>query len=374
MSVALGILYHEFRRQGEPFGLETLHFRQLCEMGQVRGMSVYVFTPDGWARDESKIQGYAPDDHGRWLPQFFPLPDVIYQRGVTMDLVSDQRMSLLTAELQDRGVHLLNSIEFSRALGDKWLTYQLLATNPTIRAHLPQTALLTEDVLMSMLTRYPIVMVKHRFGFESRGMIRIASIAEGGYSCVINDLDARRQRITFPGAEALASALPRFVGQSDDFIIQQGIRLADFRGRNFELRVILNKTEGRWLRTGMVVRLSGATDMPFLAVGNERNQRPSEILPLAFGLRSSQVLEQVRSLSRIIVAELEQKAGSGGEAALDFGFDEAGHPWLIEGNSRPFNLFIRTGAFSLRRKNMARVLEYAQQLATNVGGEAGVHH
>ncbi len=374
MSVALGILYHEYRQQGEPFGLETLHFRQLCEMGQVRGMCVFVFTPDGIIREGDQIRGYTPDPGGHWTARAFDLPQVIYPRGVTMDAASEDRMVKEVIRLRARGVQLVNSSELMQAVGDKWLTYQFLSAHPIIKAHLPDTAPLSNEQLVAMLELHPIVMVKHRRGFESRGMIRITALPVGGYSCVINDLDARRQRLTLPSLDALYGMLAQYARPAGDFIIQQGIKLANVQGRSFELRVILNKAQRSWLRTGMVVRLSSNPDLPFLAVGSERNQRPSEIFPAIFGERADAVLTEVRRLARTVVAELESVAGPGGELALDFGFDEQGRPWLIEGNSKPFNLFIRTGAYSLRRKNMARVLEYAQQLAVKQSHEAGVLH
>lgn len=363
MPASLGILYHEYRRHGEPFGLETLHFRQLCEMGQVRGMRVFVFLPQGVERQTRQVHGYIPGVDGRWTEWRLSTPDVVYLRGVTMDAVSEQQMMDATAWLQSQGATLLNSPELMEALGDKWLTYRLLVEHPMIQDHLPQTALLSAGGLSEMLDLHSLVMIKHRRGFESRGMIRVESLPEGGYSCVVNDLDARRQHLTFSSRDALLGVLSNSAQPANDFIIQQGIRLASLQGRTFELRMIFNKAGERWLRTGMVIRLSGSADMPFLAVGNERNQPPSEILPKVFGDHSLVVLAQARNLARIITAELERAAGPGGELALDFGFDDQGQPWLIEGNSKPFNLFIRTGAYSLRRKNMARVLEYAHYLA-----------
>ncbi|MGE5653145.1 MAG: YheC/YheD family protein [Bacillota bacterium] len=365
MSVSMGIFYHEYRDRGEPFGLETLHFRQLCEMGQVRRMSVVVFTPEGVDQELRRVQGYTPDADGRWISSTLPVPDVVYLRGVTMDSASDQRMAAAVTWLGTQRTRLINSVELIRALGDKWLTHQLLASDPMISAYLPKTSPLNEAALAEMLNRYPVIMVKHRFGFESRGMIRIERLPERGYACVINDLDASRQRLTVPSFSALVTLLALRAQPAGDYIVQEGIKLASLEGRPFELRMIMNKAAGRWLRTGMVVRLSGTADMPFLAVGSERNQRPSEILPVVFGDRAGLILDQVRALARTIVVELERGAGLGGELALDFGFDQQGHPWLIEGNSKPFNLFIRTGAYSLRRKNMARVLEYAQELAAS---------
>lgn len=375
-------------------------FRLLTRLAPGRGLFTYVFTPEsllppppGLPR-APEVAGWFHDGR-EWVRALFPWPDVLYDRSIT-DTEEDNRVLAWARSQFPPHLPALNSWPLVLAVEDKWLTHQLFGSIPEAHAYLPALSLHRGVAgVRDMLDRYGAVVLKERYGHKAR---RVAFVrrgvdgggGEGGLPAATaarseglfeytRDVGGRQERGSGLSWPELADVLEAHTARGE-FLVQQAIDRARFRGRYVELRAVMHKVveplpscSGRplrgslpaggsqWLRTGMVCRLTDP-DLPFLALGREVDERPSRVLPRVFGgERAEALLEEVRSLAHLVKV-LEERTGPGAELAMDFLVDRWAHPWLLEVNTRPAMLLKATASEHLRRRGVLRLLEYARYL------------
>jgi len=399
----LGVFYGPTAPGRRLFGRAGDLFRLLSRLAPHAGLSVYVFGPEGLELLPDAIAGRFHDGR-QWLFRRFPPPQVVYDRA----LADDQPARDLLAAARDllpRDLPLINSRPLADAAADKWLIHCTLRDHPLLAGHLPETRLVTGGgpEVVGMCLRHGGVVVKNRSGHKALGVLRVALEPDGGFLVAWNPARAASRATARgggrtgapPASGAIARPSPvetaRIAGRAgcarlvDDLIAgreviaQQAVapaRPGTGRSRGtgaaIEVRAIMHRTPpqgagpdppGRWLRTGMVCRLARG-GLPFLALGQELDERPSEALPAALGpVKAGQVLDSVRRLARAVAPHLEERFGRGGELAVDFLVDASGKVWFLEVNTVPATLFRVTGAERLRRRGAERVLRHAAYLA-----------
>ena len=421
----LGVFYGMPQPGLPRFGHGGDLFRLLTRLSPGRGLFTYVFTPESLVPAETLAKvtkgtaystgadadaaatdstsgaatGLAPQvagwfhDGREWTRALFPWPDVLYDRSIA-DTDADNRILAWARSQFPPGLPALNSWPLVLGVEDKWLTNSVFASVPEARPFLPAMSLCRSMAdVRDMLWRHGAVVLKERYGHKARrvafvrredetaaGIASPGSVPHGATAveaaprfAYVRDAGGRRQDraagLTWAG---LAAVLEAHVA-GGEFLVQQAIDRARFQGRHIELRVVMHKAvdhapaaptapcHGRWLRTGMVCRLTDP-DLPFLALGRELDLRPSAVLPAVFGTRrAEELLDQVRSLVRLVNV-LEERTGPGAELAMDFMIDARAHPWLLEVNTRPAMLLKATESEHLRRQGALRLLEYARCL------------
>lgn len=388
----LGIFYG-LPAPGKPrFGHGGDLFRLMTRLAPGRGLFAYVFTPESLlpsppgGAPAPEVAGWFHDGR-EWVRGLFPWPDVLYDRSIADSEAENQVLAKARSQFPT-DLPVLNSWPLVLAVEDKWRTHQILAQEPQTAGALPVTALYQGvDGLRAMMDRFGAVVLKERYGHKARGVAFVRhDRARGGGSgagtfSYTRDAGGRQEQgegLSWPAVEAMLGA--HTAGR--EFVVQQAIDRVRFQDRHIELRVIMHKAvdagsgagargapggsngvcRGRWLRTGMVCRLTDP-GLPFLALGHELDERPSRVLPEVFGAsRAGKLLENVRRLARLVKV-LEERTGAGAELAVDFMIDGEAGPWLLEVNTRPAMLFKTTESEELRRRGVLRLLEYARCLA-----------
>lgn len=376
----LGIFYGS-PVAGQPrFGRAAGLFRLLSKLAPHHGLFAYVLTP---ADIDRLSGGWIPGrffDGRSWLPRLFPVPQVIYDRALPSSDLERSRQSEARGRLPAH-TPFVNSPALAAALADKWLVHQSLSALPHVAAALPETMLAGSDVscIVDMCKRHGTVVIKDRRGNRALGVLHLRMTGHDRY-----ELTAAGSGL--PPSAALPA--PRTVRRNDlaheltcllqgrEVLVQQGIERAMHRGEHgVELRVVMHRTPPRasgggsedpsdqWLRTGMVCRLSNP-GMPFLALGQESDDRPSVVLPEALGSEAAAAacLDDTRMLAHDITSHLEVAFGRGGELAVDFLVGTRGRPYFLEANAAPAMLFRATSAERLRRRGAERILRYAAYL------------
>jgi hypothetical protein len=145
------------------------------------------------------------------------------------------------------------------------------------------------------------------------------------------------------------------------YIIQQGIDLATFNNKLFDVRLLAQKNgRGEWDVTGMGIRLAGSGKITTHVPRGGSVQSPEEVLTAAFPHYSPEnILISIHHMALRIARSLEKEWPALGEVSMDIGIDKTTRIWFIEANAKP-------GKFDephIRKLSLRRIVEYAQHQA-----------
>lgn len=205
-----------------------------------------------------------------------------------------------------------------------------LVTNPYIREHIPDTQPLNRSSLESMLTRYGMVYVKPVKGSFGIGVIRVEQTGEG------YKYQSGTTVRTFAGFDGLYASLSHVIGRRS-YLVQKGIHLLKYKGRRFDIRVMVQKSPARqWEATAMVGRVAH----PSKIVTNFHNGGTLKTVPvlLASYMDEAERRKFMQGLERLGVAvarQLEAKYPGIKELGIDIAVDKNKKGWILEVNTCP---------------------------------------
>lgn len=334
-----------------PFDRQTTYFHHIERLAAEKQMLIYVFEPKDIDWEQQIIKGETSKGLG-----VFPFPAVIYDRLVVgkKDAIIDQ----IRAKLQQvYRIPFINPTKLSLLTRNKWETHKLLYENH--EKLLPDACLLQEaGDLIEKLDDYGEVYIKPVGGSLGKGILRVIRRPTGIYLLNIKE---KRTYHMHTNEQLLAFILPLM--KEHTYLIQEGIRRKQYRGKNLEIRVYMQKNgQAKWFRTGMVTRLT-AEDV--MTEESEVNLRVSKVLKHLYEDPSERrsITQQLGKIARSIVATIENHVGTFGEMAVDLCIDQYNSIKLLEVNSKPDNLFSQIGAYQLRNLAGIRLLNYAAFLA-----------
>lgn len=207
------------------------------------GLRLVLFSPHGCRPERGWVRGYVPGPRG-WIPWQGPLPDAVHNRLLTP---TRRYRPLLRALARRLGPRLFNP-PVSR---DKWRVHRLLSAHPAVRAHLPATWPLTAARcrrVPRLVRRHGELVAKPRLGGVGLGVIAIRWLGGDRFRWIA---PAGRRRVS---GSALTRRLQRLAVQQR-YLVQEGIPLATYRGRRFDLRVPVQRDgTGQWTVPGAAVK------------------------------------------------------------------------------------------------------------------------
>jgi hypothetical protein len=148
---------------------------------------------------------------------------------------------------------------------------------------------------------------------------------------------------------------------SEEYIVQQGISLASFNKRPFDLRVLVQKNHlGQWSLTGIGARVAGKQSITTHVPRGGRIDEPEKLLNAVFGPElTKSIFVRVKTAAFAIARQIEKASGHIlGEMSMDLGIDGAGQIWFFEANSRP----MKFDEPDIRKKSLERIIQYSQFL------------
>lgn len=238
-------------------------------------------------------------------------------------------------------------------IGSKWKKTLPLLGNAATRRWVPETARLTQDRLRAMLSRYGTVYVKPDYGMHGRGVMRARRLERGGY-----ELRYGTSRQVYPSLARLYDGISRRKG-GRSYLVQQGIPLLQYKGRRFDVRVMVQRTpKGQWEATGVIGRVASAGKVITNFHGGGRPMPVETLLKPHLGQNA--IEEKVRSLKRkgeTIASVLKRRYPGIREIGVDIGLDRRFKPWVIEVNTMPDPYIFRLHPV---KSILRKVLRYAR--------------
>lgn len=352
------------RRQPAPFGADTPLIAGMARLAAAEGALVYAFTCHDLRPRERRVRGYVLDPlRGRWRRRLLPLADAVYDRLTSRRAAFGPRGRRVRAFLS----RVLGERYFNPTFWDKWRVHRVLARSGRWRELLPATAPYRGGrQLAGWLARYGTVWLKPRQGTGGLGIL-VVRCAGPGQACVQRARGGGELRVPCRPAP-LAEAVAR-LKRRGPYLVQEGIPLARYGGRPFDVRVLAQKDgSGAWRRTKVFARVAG----PGALISNI--SAGGQGIPVSRALagsgpavrrRARALRAELRRLAEELPPELERLLGEPmGEVGLDLAVDVQGRLRFIEANAKPFRLAATlTGSQELVRLSLLRPVQYAAYLA-----------
>jgi len=215
---------------------------------------------------------------------------------------------------------------------------QVCMKHPYLRKFVPETDWYSSKSLTRMLKKHRVVYLKPNKGLQGQGVIRIKRLSKNTYEMTSG------ARISMLKKKALMKHVYREISSYPDYyLVQQGIDLATYQKRPFDVRLLLIKHTGMWRLTMTCVRAAAYKNSPVTNVSYNIKLKPIEELqfPLTKVLRETdQPLNSITTLRELIDLSYQVVKTLGRHfpvsiLGLDFVLDKRGKIWFIEANTNP---------------------------------------
>lgn len=330
------------------------NFRDIIQTGRRLGVTVYVLTPEGLQGSRSLVRGYLLDQRRgstRWVRATLPTPDVVYNRIPSRwseQQAPEQRA--LRFFSKHPGIHLFNPGFF-----DKWTLYTYLQRSPELKAILPATGTWGDpEEFRRLANKHDTLFLKPIDGKAGKGMIRIRRQANG-YE-LTHQQGNPPLRIRCENWQDLTKRLQALI-RSKKYIVQQGVALARYQGRPFDLRLLMQKDRyGEWGCTGIGIRVAGSRAISTHVPMGGTIAPADAVLKEVSGKRAPELKEEITRTGIAVARHIESEEDKPlGEMSMDLGLDETGKLWFFEANAKP----MKFDEPDIRRRSLENLITYA---------------
>ncbi|RCX17313.1 YheC/D-like protein [Fontibacillus phaseoli] len=336
------------------------NFRDIVRMGRELDFPVYVVTAKDLKLSAKKVQGYLYNpDEKQWKRQWCPLPQVIYNRIPQRE---DERRPSVRRKIDECIKH--SSIQlFNPYFFNKWTLFDWLKKNRTTKALVPDTKRLrSAKSLLPMLQEYGSLYLKPESGKAGKGIMLLQYEEDEKRPYRLTIQGTRNRNVVYrTGNPPLLWKRIRAETGSVPYIMQEGIKLASYKGRHFDIRMLVQKTgKGIWTVTGVGARLAGWRRITTHVPQGGSVEDPEKLMTPAFGQEMTAFLMSRLKSSGLLIAKQIEK-GSGytlGEMSMDLGVDTDGKIWFFEANAKP----MKFDEPHIRKKSLERIFQFSQYL------------
>jgi len=334
------------------------NFIDLIEAGKQAGLTIYVTTVQNLKLHASRIIGYSYNGVTKsWERRWFPLPQVVYNRIPERE---DEWIPEVRQKIEECLAHP-NVRLFNQSFFSKWLLFKWLRSSRKTRRFVPLTRKYDPAMkLLPLMRKYPFLYLKPEKGKAGKGIMRISrQTGNRGYQLDAQEKNAKTV-YRYPTLRQLKERLNAMIG-NQEYIVQQGIRLASYKSRPFDLRVLVQKnSRGVWTVTGIGARLAGELSITTHVPRGGSIENPRRLLTSHFSAeRAANILRRARRSALIIARQIERASKAElGELSLDLGVDRQARIWFFEANAKP----MKFDEPDIRRKSLARLMQYCKYL------------
>jgi len=196
--------------------------------------------------------------------------------------------------------------------------------------HVPETHWYNAATLTKMLTAFPVIYIKPDTGSSGTGIIRVKRL-NNSESLISFKASSKK----YPNTK-IASEVAKRMHRGKKYIIQQGIPLATYQKKPFDLRIVLQKPSNRWLLTWMSAKVAPRSNS--IVTNVAKGARDAKIEEVLRGADQRLNVPAVQEELSDVSYKIARKLGSRFPlriVGLDMGIDKKGKVWFIEANTRP---------------------------------------
>jgi len=306
-------------------------FRGLWREGMALGAMVYAFAPHDVDWSQRLVRGWV-ERRGGAERMVLPLPDVIYNRVPNRSLERTLHYRRFLRQLAE----VKHTYMFNPRFFDKWQVHRWLSAMQESRQYLPETRLLASVRDMErILLRHGQAYVKPLGGSLGKGIVRVARGREGGYTVSYRLGERNLEHLHANFAEAAADVY--LAKHRRRYLVQQGVTIARYHGRVFDVRVTLHRNgQGDWEVVGPAAKVAAVGAVTTHVHSGGRVYPLKKVLREVFPRDDSAVYERVLEASTKIARAIEKASHLPlGELGLDLGLTPQGEVHLFEVNARP---------------------------------------
>ncbi|RED64065.1 YheC/YheD family protein [Cohnella lupini] len=359
-DVALGILVCE-RKDDPPFA-ESSFIKRLHVIGARRGMRLFAFDPWTWEPRNETVKAWVWNiGKSRWESGRRKLPTIVYDRSWPETEEEKNRYRQAMRNIRtSRKIRFLNG-----RLPHKGKVYEVLSKDRALAAIIPPTALYKGSASLSAWLR------KHRHaaflkpiaGSQGRRVVSIARTEEGRFRLAGRQQDNRPVDLICESEQEAIQRLERWIGVRS-YLMQPLLELKGQSAESLDFRELMQKDKfGRWTSTGVAARLGAPGSVTANLHGGGKAASAEEVLTELFGeQRGNALLQEMRRISFLIVARLEETFGRFAEIGLDYGVDRGGTLWFLEANSKPGRTAMGSAGEGAAQAAAEQPLSYARSI------------
>ncbi|MBS3949068.1 MAG: YheC/YheD family protein [Peptococcaceae bacterium] len=323
-------------------------FKGLRRYGNQIGALVYAFTSHDvdWSH---RLVRASVECSGALSVVTLPLPDVIYNRVPNRGLERTHHYRNFLRQLaQVKHVYMFNPRFFN-----KWQVHKWLSTVPEVEEYLPETKpLRSSRDIETILAKYNHAYVKPVGGSLGQGIVRVHRSKSGfvvAYRVGHSNLEHKHHNFAQAAADIFSARHRR------NYVVQQGLGLARFRGRTFDVRVTMHRNGlGEWDAVGPAAKVAITGAITTHVHNGGRVYPLKRVLREVFPGKEDELYAQVVKAGKEIAKALEKSTQMKlGELGLDLGITPEGNVYMFEANAKPGRMIFapvwarRDGAYSL---------------------------
>ncbi|GGF70630.1 hypothetical protein GCM10010912_14790 [Paenibacillus albidus] len=234
-----------------------------------------------------------------------------------------------------------------RRISNKLTKTRVLARSQKLRRHIPVTRKMNQSVLHEMLQKYQMVYIKPCCGSLGQGVIRVEKTAGNSLKSKNGGDHARRKRMsyryqtgtqihTFSDYDKAYRAIHRET-QGKSYLVQKGIRLLVYKGRPFDIRVMVQRNlKGQWEATGVAGRVAHPHKVVTNGSQGGTIYPVEELLNAYTSTKTRKAL--IAAMKKIGVKSARQLSTAYPglqEIGVDIALDRRLKPWILEVNTAP---------------------------------------
>ncbi|MFC4809276.1 YheC/YheD family protein [Paenibacillus sp. GCM10023250] len=338
------------------------NFADLIAAGRDNGFLVYVLTVKQLRIGRKSLNGYTYDaGSDTWIQSQFPFPDLIYNRiPLREDELQPEVRRKIAACMKNPKVQIFNPKFFN-----KWSLFKWLRQSRTTKPYIPATRrLLTLSGLGKMMQRHRFLYLKPVSGKAGKGIMTIELHPEKALPYRLK-IQGNKGSTTY-NCGSIVKLWSRIKKEcsSERYIAQQGIQLAAYNDRSFDLRALIQKNQrGQWDISGIGARLAGSMSITTHVPRGGSIEDPEKLLVGVFGQdEANKLLTKARSAALVIARQIERGSGRRlAEMSMDLGIDQSGSIWFFEANAKP----MKFDEPDIRKRSLERIFQYSSYLLRN---------
>ncbi|MFC5448559.1 YheC/YheD family endospore coat-associated protein [Paenibacillus aestuarii] len=247
------------------------------------------------------------------------IPRVTHNRSITLSPYLKRKLQMLSQ----------SSIVFNRQNRyDKHRIHKLLDKESTLSKYLPVSSKYSRKKLLKAMDKYPALFIKPTNNSVGNGIMKIARSQDGKFHLHWKKGDPKQV-----SRKAAAAFIQKKVSHQT-YMIQEGIPLATYKGRPYDLRVSVQRSAGgAWQVTGIVGKVAGRGRHVTNVAKGGKVKKVRELFGHS-GFQPEKMIAAVENVSLSIARHLSEKLPHLADIGLDMGIDKEGRIKFIEMNGR----------------------------------------